>query len=499
MDLMQETGNTVENKKNKDAENLIKRGDDYRNKDDNRRDKNYEEAARCYEKAIEYCEKDKDTEENQVDNFYCWGLALLRLAKIRQDETFEKKFTNFIEASEDIKDANILLNKGVLYFVLERIDIENKSAIECFKKSEKSILRILTFLEKDDEEKILKTNILHTLLDSESSEEGKFFNKITQKLKPEQKTGYKEAYIRSIYIISRLYVKNSNEENVAQYREKEISLKMLFPDDDNNLSKFRLNAVDYSNDPTEGKVLLDFLYGNGNYKTDEELNSEYEAFVGSFVFDYDNLNMFRLYGKDDKKEGTGLSLVFKDTFFNKYADMAIETPKRNKSSLYRCIYIDPNPKTEQHVVTVGQKEEYLFYREKKGGVFTTYYEEMNKITKIVREKMEELKKQINDKKLDPAIVGQLLLNLRYLVKHISFKEEQECRIVRILNLQEDKGIKTDNNYKQMYNEYSPKVSDHIKEIYFGPKAESFELFKSILRNKIKGKDIPCYKSDNPLA
>lgn len=55
----------------------------------------------------------------------------------------------------------------------------------------------------------------------------------------------------------------------------------------------------------------------------------------------------------------------------------------------------------------------------------------------------------------------------------------------------------DDDYKQMYIEYSPTAPKHIEKIYFGPKAESFELFKSILKNK--GLPIPCYKSENPLA
>jgi hypothetical protein len=118
---------------------------------------------------------------------------------------------------------------------------------------------------------------------------------------------------------------------------------------------------------------------------------------------------------------------------------------------------------------------------------------MNKIIGLVRKEMDALKKQAE--KLDPVIVAQLLLNLRYLVKHIAFKEEQECRIVKILHLQDEK-INI-NDYKQMYIEYPPKISLHVAKIYFGPKAEGFGLFQSILKNK--GLKIECKKSENPLA
>jgi len=482
MDSTIEAKNVVENNI---AECWIKIGDECR-----KIKKRSNIGVVYYKNAIECCEKYKDT--NETNNFKYWGLALLHLAKMKKDKYFRAKFKNFEDASTKINDSETLLIKGALYFDLKR----NKEAKEWFKKSEMSILRILTFLEEKDEEKIIyETDILHSLLNSNETKDGKFFNAIIKNLPQENRNKinkYKKIYIHSIFIISRLHVNDPNEKLVAHYREKDISQQLLFKD-----IKFRLNATDYSNDPTEGKTLLDFLYGKNSYKTDEELNTEYEAFTGSFVFDCDNLNMFRLYGKEDnKKEGTGVSLVFKDTFFNKNADMAVETPKEEKSSLYRCIYIDPHPITDQNIVTVGQKEKYLFYREKKKNAFHRYIERMDDIIERVDTEMSILKEEAN--KLDKDIVGQLLLNLRYLVKHIAFKEEQECRIVKILDLH-DKVIEIKDDYfKQMYYEYQPKVSEHIAKIYFGPKAEGFELFKSILKNKGLEK-IECKKSENPLA
>jgi len=64
-------------------------------------------------------------------------------------------------------------------------------------------------------------------------------------------------------------------------------------------------------------------------------------------------------------EKTGLSLVFKNDFFSKEAEMAMKqskmkdsNSKEEKYALFRCIYIDPET---QLVVTVGYKEEYLLY------------------------------------------------------------------------------------------------------------------------------------------
>jgi hypothetical protein len=305
-----------------------------------------------------------------------------------------------------------------------------------------------------------------------------------------------------------LHVNNENEKLVAHYREKTISQKLLFEESED--SKFRLNAINYSNDPTEGKTLFDYLFKEGKRPVNESQNREYGAFAGCFIFNYDSLNQFRLYGKEDGREGTGLSLVFRNSFFSKEAKMAMKQlkmedgstdEKEEKHALFRCIYIDPET---QRVETVGHKEAYLFYRgENKGKKnediekeMKDYNEYITGIIEKVRNEMKNLKKLVQD--LEPAIVGQLLINLRYLTKHIAFKEEQECRMVKIYHLNNKRiKITTRNDYKQMYVEYDPKVSSHIEKIIFGPKAAGMELFQDILTHKCL--TILCEKSKNPLA
>jgi tetratricopeptide (TPR) repeat protein len=466
----------------------------------------YENAFKKYEKAMQLASDD-------VSVFKNWGITLFSLSKINKDEDFQKNLKIFDKASEKIDDSDINLIKGELYFILYQTEKKQEYENEVkkyFKKTKKSILEILTFLEKDNEEKIIQTEILHSLLDLKTIENGKFFIETIGSQPKEQLKKYKDIYIHSIFIISLLHVNDENEKRVAHYREKNISQKLLFDSD----SKFRLNAIDFSNDPSEGKTLLDFLYGKEKNPDDEKLsNEEYEAFAGCFVFDYDNLNMFRLYGKNEHgNEGTGLSLVFKDSFFSKEAKMVLGSPKtdsfknnddsieKDKLTLFRCIYIDPIPKNDRHI-TVGRKEEYLFYREELGDKFEAYNDKMKGIIEQVEDEMNKLKELVNDKGLNSVIVGQLLLNLRYLVKHIAFKEEQECRILKIHHiLDEEIQIKDKDNknddYKRMFIEYSP-ASMHIDKIYFGPKATDFDLFKSILKNKRL--NITCHKSENPFA
>jgi hypothetical protein len=145
------------------------------------------------------------------------------------------------------------------------------------------------------------------------------------------------------------------------------------------------------------------------------------------------------------------------------------------------------------MVVIDKKDETNEDIEKKT---KNYREYIDDIIENVRREMEELKELVKD--LEPAIVGQLLINLRYLTKHIAFKEEQECRIVKIYRLNDKKGkINTSDDFKQMYIEYEPKVSSHIEKIIFGPKAAGMELFQGIMTHKRL--TILCEKSQNPLA
>jgi tetratricopeptide (TPR) repeat protein len=437
---------------------------------------------------------------NNAWAFYNWGVALFELARIKNDETlFRQSFEKYDEATQiDPHYDKAFFYWGVSLYELANITKDKtlfSESVQCFKKSKTDILHILVFFDNDDQKYILEQKILYPLLGPETSD-GQFFMEITKNIDENKRDKYKEAYLLSVYIISKLHVNNPREEFVAYYREKTVSCKMLF---DN--TKFRLNAINYSNDPREGKTLLDYLYDRTT-PAKEPLDTEYIAFAGCFSFNYDSLTQFRLYGKEDGREGTGLSLVFKKSFFSEDARLPSMSeqspaadkdvkPEEKKHALFRCIYVDPETR---RVETVGQKDGYLFYREGKGAEITLHNIYIDNIINDIKINMEELKIMVHD--LDQEVIGQLLINLRYLTKHIAFKEEQECRIVKILNLKDTK-IKIIGNYKQMHVKYEPKVSNHIEKIYFGPNAGGMKLFQDILTHY--GLPIPCEQSKNPLV
>ena len=500
---------------------------------------NYEEAIKCYDKAIQLCEtaetkffvlinwgielsKLAKTNENEdlfqkafekyaetvrlceadsdiIVVLSFWGNALYDLAKIKQNESsFKDALDKYNEAIEKEDNSYVLIKQGIvlanLAVIKQDLDLYKK-ATQSFKKTGESILEIFSYFDKEEAELIIKTGVLYPLLNLDT-EDGKFFNEAIKDISPEELEKYKEIYVRSVFVISRLRINREYETSVAHYTKKIIAQELLF-----NKSKFRLNAINNSNDPTEGKILLDYLFKDKPSK-EEKLDTEYRAFVGCFTFKLDNLSQFRLYGKDQNQEGTGLSLVFHENFFSRKLKMAtkksnnkLEKPsiysvfgykdedEDKKYTLFRCIYIDQK---EQQVKTVGQSE---ITNEK-------YKEYIDDVFHIVNEKMEKLRNLIQNTDLKQNVIGQLLINLRYLTKHIAFKEEQECRIVRICSINEKGKIHFDK--EKMFIEYESDVIPRIEKIYFGPKATNMELFEDRLKIELNRK-IKCKKSENPLA
>jgi tetratricopeptide (TPR) repeat protein len=324
---------------------------------------------------------------------------------------------------------------------------------------------------------------------------------------------YKSIYLKILELTYLLHVNSVAEKNVAHYTKKETLEKLLFEN-----APLRMNTVVTANDPQEGCVLLDYLCLCDNVP--KYRNEDYQSFITSFTFNHDCLNQFRLYGKEDNKEATGVSFVVNSDFFSPKvtgSDNFIDTGSIEKSeeapkkSLYRCLYIDPETK---EVISIGHRETYTFYRENQNKKDTSackneeeldkyisdYKQYISKTLSNVKEKLKALKKQIeNDEELKHEVIADLLMMLRYLTKHMAFKEEQECRILSLESLKDNERIKPgidEKNYNQMYIDYLP-IKDYVKNIYFAPKTQGIGMFKDQLKRY--GIACGCWKSKHPFA
>lgn len=138
---------------------------------------------------------------------------------------------------------------------------------------------------------------------------------------------------------------------------------------------------------------------------------------------------------------------------------------------------------KDHLISIIRKETHK-YKE--------YYSE-----EYLESLAEEELNNLEIKNIMKKIICELLLNLRYLVKHSSFKEEQECRIFTIKNLSEQKDdIKIEGN--RMYINMKEDIKHYIQKIYFGPKASGLDFFKDRLQHKQLDK-IDCVRSELHLS
>ena len=339
------------------------------------------------------------------------------------------------------------------------------------------------------------------------------------------------------------------ESKVAHYSRPSTAFS-LFGDEKNNKnpSNFRLSTIRGVNDPTEGLVLNGYWNQQGIPETIH--TNDTATFISCFTFNHDNLNQFRLYGKENGREATGVSLVFNKEFFSNQADTLefiagpstdlsskseqIKPNKKRKtendnkkeligkSTLYRCIYLDP----ETGYWTLAQRDKSTFYREHNEDEDTDakekwedYYELISKIEGCVEKYLFD--KENNDDKSVSSIlkliftenhlynkcnkdekqkiletIRFILLPLQYLVKHIAFQEEQECRIMYITQFRDEK-IHSDREKQWMYVEYEEPVLPHIDKIWLSPGAAKDQDFFRILLDR-NGQESKVRISQNPF-
>ena len=316
------------------------------------------------------------------------------------------------------------------------------------------------------------------------------------------------------------------ESKVAHYTRPQIAFDLFEgKKNDKEPSNFRLSTIRGVNDPTEGLVLNDYWDQQGISET-IHINDT-ATFISCFTFKHDSLNQFRLYGKENGREATGVSLVFNKEFFSDQSDdlkfiagpstdpsskpeqiklndtgkteSDNKKPLIGKSTLYRCIYLDP----ETGYLTLAQRDKSTFYREnkEKETAKKNWIEYSEKISEIeesfkdslfnnndsVLEKLKDIFKEYNtygveEKQKILEAVRFILLPLQYLVKHIAFQEEQECRIMYITQFRDEK-IHSDREKQWMYVEYKEPVLPHIDKIWLSPGAAKDQDFFRILLDK----------------
>ena len=297
-----------------------------------------------------------------------------------------------------------------------------------------------------------------------------------------------------VSILNSLKLDNKNEDCICHYTRPSTAFSLLgFLGDNKPPSNLRLSTIKNVNDPKEGEVLFDYL-GFPN----REIGLA--SFISCFTFNHDSLNQFRLYGKENNQEASGVSIVLRKDFFDEYSEfynfidyegkeLPISLPflEKNTSSnnneikklpVYRCIYIDH----ESDYVKLAKRNEIDFYRKGMSSKdFNDYLRAIDEKTIEIKNNLNNIRNilkniiesNVNDDIFD--VINYILLPLRFLVKHAAFEDEQECRIFFITNLFDER-IVSNVNEKSMYLKYEEPIGEYIDKIYLSIGASQYEDF-----------------------
>lgn len=302
---------------------------------------------------------------------------------------------------------------------------------------------------------------------------------------------------------------------IAHYTSLNTLLKLIKED-----NKIRITNISNANDPKEGKILENILNKNKldiKIKNDENLIT----LQTSFSRNKDALTMFRLYGKNENKEATGICLVIDKKYFNdNYLSSVIEVNLDNQKQEEKKG--NENYKNAKEIIQkrLGIKNLYwvICYNEEKNQLvfnptkskYSSVIIDLNTINKNKKNinKIEYLINcifhniinsakeidKIENKNLTDEIFSNLFENIRYIIKHEAFFEEQELRMLITTNYKNE-NINIEEDKKRLYINYNELFNENenfIKEIILGGKIEDKELtsdyIKQIIYNKYKDND-----------
>ncbi|WP_020005132.1 tetratricopeptide repeat protein [Brachyspira innocens] len=488
--------------------------------------KEYKEAIEDFNKAIKL-------NPNANDVYFNIGLSNFNLKRYKEAiEDYNKS----IELNPNYKDTYFLR-------AICKIFLENKNAIEdlrsFFKINQDNNIYIITILELFEEytniEKLFKfivdiknnelwynepiTNLISRF------DESKNFN-------DELKENIKYLLLYEYFLLKLLTFDTEEEDNnnieISHYTSLDIlTLLLNVKENTKESGNIRINNITTANDPKEGKILERILNKNN---IDIKIENDEKALTlqTSYSRNKDSLTMFRLYGKKENKEATGICLVLDNKYFNN----SYTSPYSYKLELKNC-KIDTNEINKEKfqankrnlywVLYYNEKENQLIYNKEKSKYASNIIDlnDLNnpnyKLELKEDDKKEdmikyafakifyytrEIKKQIegneNYKNIQNQLYSYLFENIKYIIKHEAFFEEQELRMLVTNDYKSDE-ILIDNDNKKLYIDYIKlfdENTNYIKEIIIGSKVENNEAVAEYIRKALHLKNTEANKLDD---
>ncbi|MDG6896019.1 tetratricopeptide repeat protein [Volucribacter amazonae] len=515
--------------------------------------------GRCYfeqalkieyqEEALKYFEEElKDENLEKV---------LKNLEQILKTEYLEKalkpleKTLKTKHQKEYLKYLEKLLKTKYQEKILEYLEQElkikyQKESLNYFKKAIKNFEKALEFVEKlkDEQQKLQNKNNIQiwiarcyfekSLKIKDNKSLNKFFDYKKQIISKNEKLNKIDNPILDILNILYLMPCELEHIKLSHYTTPNVCEKLFGinsnnlnrqNNQDNAISMMRMNSITYMNDPYEGKVLLNLLSQQELEIENIKNNSKYHTFITCFSKRVNDLNQFRLYGKEDNIEASGCCLVFDKKAFwrnkpninnsfsisNKVKDLTSDI--NNFKQLTISINQDINYKRENIYLPIYQVA-YIAYldnynnnndfetkisdtKNREFGIYISDIYNNDKYEFLNGYRKNEFQKAINDllKKENITDIDNLEY-IRYLFKDYAFKDEDEFRLLKVQDNYD--GVECCENTQQLYIEYAD-ITSCVDEIIVGTNYENTEKGRKIeyLRYQIDQKMKEIY-GENPI-
>ena len=283
----------------------------------------------------------------------------------------------------------------------------------------------------------------------------------------------------------------------------------------------RISSSTYMNDPTEGEGLLDLLDLQDLELKNKADCPEYNAFFACFSSRVNDLNQFRLYGKENGVEASGCCLVFnKDGNWLREPDVSVSfrsmAKKEDEYSREQPVEADISDADLEdanlplyQVAYIAYKDGYLaedkcriWLPSKDDKKFGIQLEPVGKNSSWHDFRIDELEKalkqlidffkekpNINDEDSNDEDSNdedrKALEYIRYLFKDFAFRDEEEFRLLKIEKIGSDK-IEYCETTQSIYLPYAD-ARDIVDEVILGTnyeksgKGRKAEAFQHLMR------------------
>ena len=474
--------------------------------------------GRCY---LEQARKTKDTDKAgepfklAVENYQKW----LQLAKQLTDEQGSVQ-----------QQINAQTWLGHCYF--ERIKrIKSTPEAEKFvtqaSKYFSAAFRQIAQINDEREQEKLKKGIHPYLRDIDYLNEDwdSYFDKKkqeTQKSLFKGKTSQPQDAVSTILAVLHITPIELGFTPMAHYTSPHVCHILFGIGGNETASPMRLGSSTYMNDPSEGKPLLDLLNQQDLELENKADGASHNAFFTCFSSRVNDLNQFRLYGKEGGVEASGCCLVFnKNGDWLREADVSVpfrglsEMSGQSSDDLREAIFSDNEYEKLPlyQVAYIAYKDEYI--AEKKCGIWLLPQEKLKfgirlkpvgneewhqfRLEKL-KEALEELIRFFEDKSDVSDDDKEALEYIRYLFKDFAFRDEEEFRLLVIKPIDSEE-IEYCEKTQSVYIPYAD-IRNQADEVILGTnyektgKQRKAEVFRYQMKQKCP--DVKVSRSTLPI-